>query len=568
MTEILFGFVLILTLYFFFSERYIASVVVISFIPFARSEGYLMIFFLFLALLMQRRFKAIPFLATGFALFSVIGSFYYKDILWVINKFPYPVNHPIYHTHGNFWKFFSKPDLNYGFPVLILIYLGIVKLIFDCITGDPVKKKRAWEIILFFLMPSLAYYFFHSILYYKAWGGSVGLFRVITGVVPLIAVVAMYGLSVFSFLNRLNKWVYPSFLNRLNKWVNPSFLNKLNKWVYPSFLNRLNKWVYPSFLVIITVLIVIYAFRTTTIPVPLGPEEKLVKKTVNWITANQNPLPLIVYNDHNVPYFLDIDPNDGTLSRQAYKLKAIRSMPWNSLLIWDAHFGPNECSIPLDSVMKDPHMRLIRIFRPNIPFQTFGGYDYAVYVFLKEQDVNISDNYLLLQTRINEDDSSFNPVLRKVFDFEKASASTKSHLDSTVAVSGKKSYRFDATTNYSPGLFLHYREILAYPLKIRIKATVDMYSRIPYKDNTTLVVVSLEDKKQSYFYQAFRAEKAGFSPGIWNRASITTDLPPVRSKDDMIKVYVWHPGDNILFIDDLEVDILAKTFDEYSASSD
>ena len=76
LTEIQFGFILILSVYLFFDEKYLASAIIISFLPLSRSEGIVLLPFLFIALLMKRKYYAVPFLATGFLLFSIVGYFF------------------------------------------------------------------------------------------------------------------------------------------------------------------------------------------------------------------------------------------------------------------------------------------------------------------------------------------------------------------------------------------------------------------------------------------------------------------------------------------------------------
>ena len=88
MTEIVFSFVFICSLYLFFSKRFIAAAIVISFLPFARSEGYFMIPVIFLGLVLRREWKAIPFLGLGFVVFSLLGAYQFKDLLWVIRNNP------------------------------------------------------------------------------------------------------------------------------------------------------------------------------------------------------------------------------------------------------------------------------------------------------------------------------------------------------------------------------------------------------------------------------------------------------------------------------------------------
>jgi Gpi18-like mannosyltransferase len=88
MTEILFSFVTILSVYLFLKEHYIAAAIAISFLPFARTEGIAVIPCFFLALLYLKKYKAILFLGFGVLAYSLVGGFYYHDFFWVVTKMP------------------------------------------------------------------------------------------------------------------------------------------------------------------------------------------------------------------------------------------------------------------------------------------------------------------------------------------------------------------------------------------------------------------------------------------------------------------------------------------------
>jgi len=521
MTEILFGFVLILSLYLFFSKKYIAAAIVISFLPFARSEVYFMIFFLFLGLVLRRQWKAIPFLGLGFVLFSVIGAYQYKDLLWVIRNNPYPLIHPIYNTPGSFWTYIRQADTTFGVPNLIMICLGIIMLVISFLSGNREKRINAAEILLMFLLPVLGYYFFHSFMYSKGWGASIGLIRYVAPMIPVASMIALYGFSLFSMLAG----------------------------------NR--KWLRSAFTVIIIALIIFFNFKTYRFPVPLGDEEKIIKKASDWVSKNIHPLPIVCYNDFNVPYFLNIDPYSTNYSIQLWYAPSVKDIPMGSLYIWDAHFGPNECRIPLDTVMHDPYMRLIKLFRPKYNMLTFGDQPYEVFIFRKSPVAGEYDNYLFFQTCINEEDNHFSPVTRKVFDFEKASPDVDSRIINKNAASGKMAFRMDKTTEFSPGLVFSCSDLPDIGSTLRIKASVKVYSDVPFSENPAILVISLEDKKGTYSYKALYFDKTNFVPGSWNQAFLSSDLPEIKSKDDVIKVYVWHTGKKDLIIDDLIIDILA-----------
>jgi len=521
MTEILFSFVFILALYLFFSKRYIAAAIAISFLPFARSEGYFMIPLIFLGLLMRKQWKAIPFLGFGFVFFSVVGAYQFKDLLWVIRNNPYPLIHPVYHTPGPFWSFIRQTDITFGVPNLMLICLGIIMLLLSLLTGNREKRIKAAEILLMFLLPVLGYYLFHSYMYSKGWAGSLGFIRVMAAVIPPASMIAMYGFSLFPMIAG----------------------------------NR--KWLRILFNVLIIVLILFFNFKTYKFPVPLGEEEKMIKKACGFVRAGFNPLPLVFYNDFNVPYFLDTDPYSIKQSVQLWEASSVKNLPIGALYIWDSHFGPNECKIPLDTVMQDPYMRLIRMFRPEKEILTFGGHPYEVYVFRKNPVANEFDNYFLTQSFIDEEDSAFTPVIRKVFDFEKPSPDVDSRIINTNAASGHQAFLMDKTTDFGPGFVFNCSDLPDQENMLRVKARVRVYSDVPFAENPAMLVISLEDRKAPYCYKALYMDKTNFVKGKWNQAFLNADLPKVRSKDDVIKVYVWHTGKQDLVIDDLIIDIVA-----------
>jgi len=347
MTEILFGFLLILSVYLFFSNRYIAAAIAISFLPFARSEGYFMIAFMFLALLMRKEWKAIVFLGFGFVFFSLAGAWQYRDLMWIIRHNPYPLVHPVYHTPGAFWSFFLQTDITFGAANLGLICLGMILLIAGMFCSNREKRTGNAEVLLMFLMPVLAYYFFHSYMHFKGWAGSLGLIRVTAAVVPLASMLALYGVSGLLLLTG----------------------------------NR--NWLRTTVSILIAALILFFSFKTYKYPVPLADEEKVVKTAALWVKAEFSPMPVLFYNDLNVPYFLDADPYNLKQRIQLWEASSLKSVPLGALYIWDSHFGPNECRIPLDSVMHDPYMKLLRVFRPEQKPMTYNDRPYEIYVFRK-----------------------------------------------------------------------------------------------------------------------------------------------------------------------------------------
>ena len=527
MTEILFGFVFILSLYLFFSKRFIASAIVISFLPFARSEGYLMIPILGLALLIERQWKAIPFLALGFVVISLLGVYQYGELLWVITQNPYPLIHPVYHQPGDFWVFIEKADITFGAPGLGMLVIGIIMLLAALWSANKEKRKNAAYIILLFLVPVLVYYFFHSFMFYKGWAGSLGFIRVMAGMIPLTSLIVLYGFSLFTMIAGSRKWLRVLFI--------VLFLGSM----------------------------IVFNFTTYRFPFPPENEEKLAKTSALWVRDNFKPLPLVLYNDFNMPYYLGTDPYNLAICRQIWPTSQIKDIPPNVVYIWDAHFGPNECKMPLDSIMQHTKLRLVKIFRPEKMFTTLGDLPYEIRVFVSDRKTSDPDNYILLQGLIDESDKPLKSVFHHVYDFESERADVDAaRITSSNAASGKRSFLMNGKTEFSPGLLFACSSLPYLDEGIKVKARVKLYSELPYTSNPSALVISLENKKGAYFYQGvFLVKESRFVNGAWMQVFINAELPKIRSKNDFIKIYIWHQGKGDLLIDDLVMDIVAKDKD-------
>ena len=95
----------------------------------------------------------------------------------------------------------------------------------------------------------------------------------------------------------------------------------------------------------------------------------------------------IYYFDPFLIHFLGIDPYDQTLSNWgiADRVNPSSSMEINDLLVWDAHFGPNEAGVPLGRLMDDPFLQLETSILPSEHITVLGGYDYGIYIFRKTE---------------------------------------------------------------------------------------------------------------------------------------------------------------------------------------
>ncbi|MBI9054197.1 MAG: hypothetical protein JEY96_10305 [Bacteroidales bacterium] len=170
LTEILFGFIIILSIYLFYSKKYIASSIVISFIIFSRTEGFLFFPIFIFAYLLEKKYKAIPFILVGFLVFSLLGYFILDDFWWFFTKNPYAKSTGIYGS-GDLFHFIKKTNIINGIPLAIFFILGLLSYCWGIIKSKKISKKIVVEIALI-LSGYLIYLAAHSYVWWRGVGAS------------------------------------------------------------------------------------------------------------------------------------------------------------------------------------------------------------------------------------------------------------------------------------------------------------------------------------------------------------------------------------------------------------
>ncbi|NVO21718.1 MAG: hypothetical protein HXX13_18615 [Bacteroidetes bacterium] len=195
-TEPLFGLMLIFAIYLVMDDKPISSSVVVSFLPFVRSEGLMIIMVFAFYFFIAKNFKPIILLLTGHLVYAFIGMLAGKDFLWVFTEIPYSFGGR--YGHGTIQAYSETLLLTMGVPIFILCVCGIILLIAGIFSSKlpPVNAYRK-ETQVLLLGSFMAYFLFHSL----AWGlglfGSMGLSRIIIVLVPLGGVMALVAISFF-----------------------------------------------------------------------------------------------------------------------------------------------------------------------------------------------------------------------------------------------------------------------------------------------------------------------------------------------------------------------------------
>jgi len=345
LTEITFSLVLILSVFYSLKRKYTLSAIILSFLPFVRSEGFLILIIFLFAFILLKKYKSIPFLLSGFFLLSLAGWSYYHDFFWLINKMPYNGASEIY-GHGELFHFVKSLPHIMGYPILILFILGVIALILQLRKSKKIEDL-SWQEFLFVLLPFLAYFSAHTFVWWRGLGSSLGLLRVMAGVLPLAAIISLDGYNM----------IYQS----------------LRRFIYM-------KYILPTLIILIVIYI---PFTWQKYPMKLGDQEKTLASAAGWVKETPFFKNKIFYYDLFFQFKLGIDPydTDRCFERVPERNNPEKGIMPGSLVQWDAHYGPNEGGMPLERLLNNENFTLLNKFEPEYPLVVLGDNNYAVYIF-------------------------------------------------------------------------------------------------------------------------------------------------------------------------------------------
>ncbi|MGB4133129.1 MAG: hypothetical protein WBK12_03080 [Tenuifilaceae bacterium] len=354
MTEVLFSFILVLSVFLFLRKSYILAAIVLSFLPFVRNEGVVVFpIFIFLYIL-QQQYRAIPFLFLGFLAYSIIGYFAFDDFFWVINQLPYGGS-SVYGS-GSLMHFIINTDKINGYPLGILFLMGAIGLLIQWGKERFCVRSNAFFQITIILLPAMAYYSAHSFMWWIGGGGSFGLVRVMAGITPLMVIVSLNGISILLSMVKSNKIQHAIVLG-------------------------------------ITILALLSPFHAFNIPLGYDGREKLMQEAVIWFKNSEYKDDKVLFCDPLFVFYAGIDPYDGASASYLWwdNKRDYPQKTENEVIIWDAQFAPNEHRMPKHILMESPYLKLVKSCEPTFPFITFGGYNYEVLIFSNRIDT-LSNN--------------------------------------------------------------------------------------------------------------------------------------------------------------------------------
>ncbi|MFA6129030.1 MAG: hypothetical protein WC699_17160 [Bacteroidales bacterium] len=508
LTEIIFSLVLIAGIYLFISKRFIWSAVVISLIPFARTEGVMYIILMIPALLWMRQYKALPFLLTGFVVFGLAGLPQYHDPFWFFTKMPYNTSSADLYGSGSFWTYFKDMGYILNYPLIIMVIAGLAFLLLDLRKVGRDLRNIKYVTLYLLIIPSIfGFILAQSFLWWKGLGILVSI-RFMACVLPLVAILAITGFERLMLKAR--------------------------------FSNILT-FVFGTYVIF---LVVYKPFTYHVVPSKTAINFAVMEKLTTWLKSSPYNDRRVLYTDPMYPFYRGTDPFDSQINYKVYSYenkKPVNLLNQGELLLWDPQFAGFEGHLPLDSLMNNPNFRLINIFTPVESFTVIGGEEYKLALFMKAPR---DTNGLVYQPfYLNDFESGLSA--------EEMTKVTQEHC-----ISGKQSMSLSPSNVYSASAQGKLK-FLPDSGFVSIRSSVRILNPDPTEKGKILLVVSIEDAdRKIYRYMAVKDSETDYKPGEWFDLSRTDLIDANTPAGGSYKVYVWYTGKNKIYVDDLKLEYL------------
>lgn len=335
LTEPLFALVLSGSILLVLRGNFRWGALLVSFLPFVRTEGFLLLPLFGLLLLFRRQWIAVLLVGAGSALYSIIGGIAKGDFLWIIHNNPYKGAEEIY-GRGSIFHFLKQNETILGTAGVVLFVAGCLFFAYRFFTKKKTHAYVPEEILLVFGC-FFTYFVAHSIFWRFGLVGSLGLLRVLAAVSPLAAIVA---LSAF----------------------------------------RNMQLTAPKIRITLSVLLLlgcvtnaVQTLRQSMIPFKIENEYKPLHAATAFVNSGLQKTDIVYAHHPYLVHLLNRDPFDETLTRNywiLYNDSAV--LKPGSYILWESHFAP-DCGWTIEKVEQLKGVKLQKTFRGDYEEQRANG---------------------------------------------------------------------------------------------------------------------------------------------------------------------------------------------------
>ena len=281
LTEPLCALLVILTLYLYINKKYLLSAVIAGFLPFARSEGFIILFAIaFFLIIVDKRYKTLSYVFVGSLVFNILGWVIEGEPFWIISSNPY-INFELSGRNicgsGGLFHYFYAGHYTFGLIASLLAALGGIYYAIRFISKGWKTDMGVGLILLCFTL----YFGSHVVIWWLGKMGSCGYVRVMVVIAPLASILMVYGFNNLFMISDTHLWARTKIVRRLTL----------------------------LFLVINT-LYVPYRYYSYKYPMPISAEQAEYQKLATWYKTHDFKARRKIYL---YPYFsilADINPYD------------------------------------------------------------------------------------------------------------------------------------------------------------------------------------------------------------------------------------------------------------------
>jgi hypothetical protein len=326
LTEPLFMLGLTAVVHFELRDKTALAMILLSFLPFIRSEGYVVAVVILIYMLTAKKWKYLLYGVIGTTVYGIAGLFVFNDFLWMFHQNPY-AGEEIKYGSGPIFHFLEQLPYVIGLPIFVLFFLGIFR-------GGMLFLKGKMELKELVLLYGIAvgYIAAHSIFWAYGLFHSFGLTRVLIVIIPLISFVAYRGLE----------WLLCAFYCIPSKVLKGLFVVVII--VFPFTKNKMGLDLPKS--------------------VMLSKSQKQTQRMYQWIIHERLDHLEIYSNDH----YLAVVSNKKIETRTEFnhlRLLSTHDRPDTSLVIWDSYFAATDAEISDKKLEADYNVKLLKEVKVN-----------------------------------------------------------------------------------------------------------------------------------------------------------------------------------------------------------
>lgn len=521
MTEIIFSLILVLSVYLFFSEKYAASAALVSFLFLARTEGLAFELLFLIALIIKKQYRAIPWLAAGFLVFSFIGLvFHYHDFWWLYNQRPYATGNQFVYGKGDWYFFIVRIPEYSGVIVTVLMVAGTIVLPVKWIKEKFSFTGNYFPVILLILGTFWGYFFIHSYLWWKG-ETSAGLLRVMAGNAPLVGIIGLYA------------------VNEGIKYLR-------------------NKKLLVLLLVLLSVTQVILTGGYYKKLVSFDLTAEVLQRTTDWLKDSGSLKHKLVMHNPYFSFSTEIDAWDNNVVQYGFSNNDTpeAGLPDSTIFIWDAHFSAHEGELPLEKIMNNLNFEVVQYFVPVVPFKAF-ELDYQIVIFRKIAQTGKNNILLLENLKKEEIEKGIYDV--EFYDFDSTIPVENVNMSCIKATGDSIRVFYDLTgIEFSPAFHIK-QERIEKSVKNKVRVSAEFFKTDSIGQNRLLMVFSAEVDNKSYHYVTADINENIVRNGEWIKTEFIFAVPDELKDGTVMKSYIWNMDKKAVLMDNFKFEISKQT---------